>query len=84
MEHTEHAQFPPFFDLSVLIEQLLNEIQSQKRLLLAMHAAVEQLEPKYKEEFKKALDAQPKENDSPDAMALAKAKSTLLKLRSLR
>lgn len=70
-----------FRNLSVVLEQQLNEIQSLKHLVLAMHATLEHLDPKYKTEVLKVLKAQPKGKDSPDAAALAFAKQTFLSLR---
>lgn len=71
----------PFLSLSVVLEQQINEVQSLKHLLLAMHATLERLDPKYKTEVLKALEDWPKGKDSPDAAALALAKKTLLELR---
>lgn len=71
-----------FINLSVVIEQQINEVQSLKHLVLAMHATLERLDPKYKTEVLKALEAQPKGKDSPDAAALGFAKKTLLELRA--
>lgn len=75
---------PPvsFFNLSVVLEQQVDEVQSLKRLVLAMHATLERLDPKYKIEVVKVLEAQPTGKDSLDAAALAFAKKTLLELRS--
>ena len=72
------------FNLSVVLEQQINEVQSLKRLVLAMHATLERLDPKYKTEVLRALEDQPKGKDSPDAAALAFAKKTLLELRNSR
>ena len=71
----------PFFNLSVVLEQQIDEVQSLKRLVLAMHATLQRLDPKYKTEVLGALEAQPKGTHSPDAAALAFAKKTLLELR---
>jgi hypothetical protein len=72
---------PPYFNLSVMLEQQINEIQSLKSLVLAMSATLERLDPKYKTELLKALEGQPKGKDSPDAAALSFAKKTLVELR---
>ncbi len=74
----------PFFNLSVVLEQQINEVQSLKHLLLAIHATLERLDPKYKTEVLKALEDQPKGKDSPDVAALAFAKKTLLELRNFQ
>lgn len=70
-----------FRNLSVVLEQQINEVQSLKHLVLAMTATFERLDPKYKTEVQKALASQPKGKDSPDAAALAFAKEILLELR---
>ena len=77
----EEPKSAPFFNLSVVLEQQINEVQSLKSLVLAMHATLEHLDPKYKTAVLKALEDQPKGKDSQDAGALALAKKTLLQLR---
>lgn len=71
-----------FVNLSVVIEQQIDEVQSLKHLVLAMHATLERLDPRYKTEVLKALEGQPKGKDSRDAAALSFAKKTLLELRN--
>ena len=73
-----------FIDLSVLLEQQMNEVQGLKTLILAMHATLEHLDPKYKEKVLKELEAQPKGTRSPEAAALANARRILLELRNYR
>jgi hypothetical protein len=75
------APSTPFINLSVVLEQQVNEVQSLKALVLAMNATLQRLDPKYKTEVQAALAAQPKGIHSPDAAALAFAKKTLLELR---
>ena len=80
---SETAREPVSQNLSVVLEQQLNEVQSLKSLVLAMHETLKLLDPKYGTEVLKVLEDQRAQTHSPDAAALAFAKRTLVTLRSL-
>lgn len=79
-----------FFNLSALLEQQLDTVLANQRLLLAMHETLKHLLPKYETEVVAALEAQhqpkkeprEKERQESNRMWEANAKKTLLELRS--
>lgn len=74
-----------FFNLSVVLEQQLETVIANQRLLIAMHETLKHLLPKYETEVLAALaNPQQPKKEQQDAILLwtTQAKKTLLELRT--